>query len=229
MYAKIKGGLMVSVLISGKFQNGGNMKRKFFGCFLIVILCSGALFASTYEDGYKDGYSDGKLGIANKYEKPAMPGALEDLSSPWEIIYYVDSFGDKTNEGFVTNKEFIEGTFSNSATRNSELLVYFLIGKDYFNIALLEYGSSRVMGNAKSPTKYSISLKDRNGAIYYTSGENYSDRIRVVSSGVSRIFELLSTGGVLKFNITENDHPTTSYNFAIAESKGFEEALKVLK
>lgn len=56
-------------------------------------------------------------------------------------------------------------------------LVYFLIGKNYFDITLLEYGSSEVMGNAKYPTKYSISVKDQNGAIYYTSGENNSDRI----------------------------------------------------
>jgi len=205
------------------------MKRKVIYFVLVFSIALGSLFASTYEDGYRDGYNDGKLGLANKYEIPETTGTLEDQSSPWEIRYYVDSFGDKTDVGFVCNKDIIEGTFSNSATRNSDLAVVFLIGKDYFEIMLYEYGSHRVMGNAKYPTKYSISLKDQKGAIYYTSGENASDRIEVVSSGVSRIFELFSTGGVVKFNITEKDNPTTSYNFAITETKGLEKALNALK
>ena len=44
----------------------------------------------------------------------------------WQIDYYVDDFGDKTDEGFVY-KTVKNGKFSNSATNGSDLVVKFLI------------------------------------------------------------------------------------------------------
>ena len=39
----------------------------------------------------------------------------------WSKGYYVDEFGDKTKQGFITQS--VKGSFSNSATENSDLIV----------------------------------------------------------------------------------------------------------
>ena len=45
----------------------------------------------------------------------------------WEIRYYVDEFGEKTESGYIANADFISGVFSNTATHNSDLNVWLLI------------------------------------------------------------------------------------------------------
>tara|TARA_B100000900_G_scaffold393353_1_gene389744 strand:+ start:91 stop:270 length:180 start_codon:yes stop_codon:yes gene_type:complete len=43
----------------------------------------------------------------------------------WEISNYVDRFGDETSYSYI--KYYTDGTFSNSATNNSDLFVRILI------------------------------------------------------------------------------------------------------
>ena len=45
----------------------------------------------------------------------------------WEVKQYSDIYGDLINRYYITNKEPIYGTFSNSATTDSELKVNFII------------------------------------------------------------------------------------------------------
>lgn len=45
----------------------------------------------------------------------------------WEIRYFVDDFGQPTNEGYITTEYSIYGKFSNTATENSDLRVVFII------------------------------------------------------------------------------------------------------
>lgn len=204
------------------------MKRKVSLSLLVVLLGFGVLSASTYKEGYLDGYADAKLGLANKYEVQVTQEVAEDDFGMWQISYYVDSFGDYTDEGYIDANTWIFGTFSNSATRNSELKVGFVIEPDYFSIVLYEYGSYPVTGSYSYPTKYRIMVKDQKGEIFQTTGKNYSTRITIDSSGIPKLFELLSSGGELKFNITETDRSTTTYNFIIANSDGFDRILKAL-
>ena len=51
-----------------------------------------------------------------------------ETSSSWEIDYYVDDFGDKTDEPYM--KGVFPGNFSITATNNSELTV--VVGYDYY-------------------------------------------------------------------------------------------------
>jgi hypothetical protein len=106
--------------------------------------------------------------------------------------------------------------------------VDFLIGKNYISLMLYEYGSSRITGSVKYPTKYVIGVKAQNGEVYRFSGENFSDRIMITTVDVPRLLELLSSGGMLKFNITQSDRPITNYNFIIPNGKGLLEAIEEL-
>ena len=69
---------------------------------------------------------------------------IDKLKGNWEIGYYVDDFGDKTNDSYVIGT--FTGTFSNSATSGSRLTVYVYLDPVYPSITqirLLEYGSSK--------------------------------------------------------------------------------------
>lgn len=204
------------------------MKRNVALILLMMFLGFGTLSANTYEQGYLDGYADAKLDVPSKYAVPTVQEVAEDDFGMWKVDSYVDDFGDYTDTRHIKNTEWILGSFSNSATRNSQLKVKFLVGNGYFDIMLYEYGSSLVTGSSNYPTKYTIKVKDQGGEVYQTSGKNYGDRISITAIGVPKLFELLSKGGELKFNITETDSPTTSYNFVIGDSAGFDRILKAL-
>lgn len=45
--------------------------------------------------------------------------------SNWEVREYKDKFGDSTGDHFIGSVNYIKGTFSNSATTNSDLSVKF--------------------------------------------------------------------------------------------------------
>lgn len=211
------------------YQLGENkMKRILVVALFLIVSSFGILYASTFEEGYQAGYADAIRGMPNIYEVQAIQENQNTDFGMWEVYYYVDDFGDYTEEGYITNADWIYGTFNNSATRNSSLKVNFLIGKDYCNIALYEYDSNRVTGHLKYPTAYTIGIKDQYGRVFRTSGKNYSDRILINYADIPELFVFLKEGGELKFNIVETDTPTTSYNFVITDSKGFDRILEAL-
>jgi len=41
-----------------------------------------------------------------------------DDTGMWKIMYYLDAFGDTTNEPYISNFIYISGSFSNSATQD---------------------------------------------------------------------------------------------------------------
>ncbi len=90
------------------------------------------------------------VGCAPNSAEETMPTEtiIETTTSPasnWEINYYVDEFGDKTDDGYLVGS--FEGDFSNTATTKSDLKVYVYIfpsstGKGYqVAFRLAEYGN----------------------------------------------------------------------------------------
>lgn len=153
----------------------------------------------------------------------------------WKINYYVDSFGDPTNEGYITNSDIIVGTFSNSATTDSELGVSFLItNKDDIAIKLYEYMNNNPV---KDDGLYVVSIKDSSNKTYSLNAFNSSDRLVFSESGfydetgnkllekshAVMMWKLLIKGEELKFNIQKSDTPTTIYNFSIPKTNGLEQ------
>ena len=56
----------------------------------------------------------------------------------WEIGHYVDEFQEETEEKYI--KQSALGTFSNSATTNSDLVAHILVDKNDIRLRLQEYG-----------------------------------------------------------------------------------------
>lgn len=155
------------------------------------------------------------------------------LSTPapapmWAVQHYVNDFGDETEKGYITNGEVIVGTFSNSATQDSPLLVKFLIDADKsINIKLFEYASNNPV-KAYGSEGYSVKVKDKDGSMYRLQATNYeSDRMTLDKASAKRLNAALLKGGKLLFVISEDDSPT-EYRFTIDNADGYLDALKKL-
>lgn len=152
----------------------------------------------------------------------------------WEIGYFVDSFGEPTNDKYIKIKRPIYGTFSNSATQNSDLGVRFIIsGKNSIYIMLYEYNRSNPVKGYRD--KYRVLVKDCDGEKYNLSASSYdSDRLSFdvhaydsdynKSNDAERMFDILLKGGEIKFKIIDTDRSTTNYNFMIHNADWFENA-----
>ena len=96
------------------------------------------------------------------------------LNANWESKYFVDEFGDLTNNAYITSTQY--GVFSNSATTNSTLKVKFLIEKDEVAIQLYEYGGTSPVKTSGSSKEYRIKIKV-NDEVYETYGHHLGNRL----------------------------------------------------
>lgn len=152
---------------------------------------------------------------------PKNSKSEEDRKSDWELGNYVDEFGDKTFENYAGYKGV--GTFSNSATTNSELTYKILVDDKNVAIILYEYGYNKVKSSRISNKKYTISTKDhfRETSQFYGYIPSGSDRILLDGDAREYFIEQMQMSDVeLKCHIVENDSPTTCYDFVVA-SYGF--------
>lgn len=142
----------------------------------------------------------------------------------WEIINYIDEFGDSTGEKAITNKEFIKGQFSNSATTDSDLnaRIYF-DADDTVSLRLYEYGDHKVnsLGNNKG---YTIIIK-ADGQKTEGKADKY---LRVDRSLGSHIIQVLRKNLAVEVYMYDLDYYSTSYRFNIEADKLFDPAYKVL-
>jgi len=160
--------------------------------------------------------SSGEIVILNdngtwKFEEKA--GAVFNKEG-WEVKYFVDEFGDSTKNGYITSN-YIKGKFSNSATTNSELFVYFMITKNKVSFELSEYGSSVVKATSKFPKKYYIYLKHNGEKIKNRLwAKNTSNRVYVEPKKATKyLLELLFEGGDFNMVVDEiGDYASSSYN-----------------
>ena len=105
-----------------------------------------------------------------------FPAVAQD-SSNFVLRYFVDEFGDPTQDSYLLGKT--EGLFSNSATTNSKLNVALILSKDEFGIELYKYGDYQV----KSENAYTVSIKTSDGAVHQVySAKLYPDIGRISMS-----------------------------------------------
>lgn len=139
------------------------------------------------------------------------------VHAQWEVKHYADEFGDPDPAAGSYLVAASTGTFSNSATTNSELVTVILLqnykGKVVSSIKLLEYGSSVV--KAYTPTKYIIKIKDDNAKVHifnlYMADD--SDSIYDFSGDIT---ELIKANSKLKIRIDENGSGyNSSYSFVL--------------
>ena len=150
----------------------------------------------------------------------------------WEIKYFFDEYGDPSDEPYITNTKYFNGTFSNSATTNDTLSVSFIITKKDVYMKLYEYGSNLVKNIGCD-----IGLKHNGKEIYDVDsnwkqmiGKNFGDRQQIKSFGRGeKISSLLKEGGEFKFYIKcGNEYSMSYYKFKIKDANGFENIYKHL-
>lgn len=131
----------------------------------------------------------------------------------WDLREYVDKFDDGTGKFYITNKELIKGTFDNVATQNAPLFVSFVIsGNDRVTLALYEY---KVMNEVRTigDKEYVLELKkpDNTTEMFYPT--LYTDRLIFSEAESNTIHKILSSGGELKFFLTDKEYGSVEYRF----------------
>jgi hypothetical protein len=147
----------------------------------------------------------------------------------WSVEHYVDEFGEPTKQGYISNTNDIQGTFSNTATQSSDLNVTFLItSSSKISFQLYEYAKNNPV-KAYSSDSYTVMIQDKDGKRYKLAAENYSDRLTFDSYSSKQVQSILLKGGSIKFKVIENESPTTQYEFVILNADWYENAYKKLK
>lgn len=192
-----------------------------------------------YNDGFADydweaaDYERTFAGFDHQYEfvlgeGAAAAGDAGDAGSSastiglWSVNYYVDDFQQPTEDWYITTNTQFSGTFSNSATTNSNLLAQVAYDyKDNLTIFLWEYGRNQVK-NASSNyvDEYDITMRDQNGNDQKLSGTVYcgGDRLVIEGADKDKIIAAMKEPGTVSFYIVESDRTTTSYLFSLETS-----------
>lgn len=160
--------------------------------------------------GHEDANETGQGGTASATDA-VVPNA-------WIKSYYVDNFNDPTDEWYIIHEQLISGTFSNSATTNSNLSVYVLIDAEKISFFLYEYDSNQVKNSYSTDETYSITMKDADGNKTDIMGRIYAggDRIVIDDKYTDTVLEALSAEkGNVSFYLVSDKYSTTSYLFSV--------------
>lgn len=162
--------------------------------------------------------------------KKADAAANPDETGMWSVKFYVDEFGNPTSKGYITNKYWIKGKFSNSATTNASLNVAFLIDKSDIAIKLYEYAGNNAV-KAYSTTEYTVTMQDKNGKKYSFKATEYKngDRLYLDSQGESYFLNAVRAGGPISIHIKENKYGLNTYLFTVEDPSYFDNAYNKLK
>lgn len=146
----------------------------------------------------------------------------------WIIKHYVDEFKQETDEQYIRNIDYIEGTFSNSAAKDSKLNVVILVDGKGVSFQLYEYGWNQVSGYGLSDS-YSIKMKDNAGNVTDLTATLYAygDRLHVDDEYVDTVLRALKGEGSVSFYIAKKRRPAENYLFT-AECSNFAELYPML-
>ena len=153
-----------------------------------------------------------------------------EAKSNWELRYFVDDFGEPTNDAYIMC--IGEGSFSNSATNKSDLLYAILYDKSKnedsrFQIKLFEYGSYPVNNTYSSGRYYTIKVKCGSSTATKEGFMNSDNGDRIFVDSSNDIVECLKNGNDVTFSITQDDRPSTNYLFKV-KADGFSKAYNQL-
>lgn len=141
------------------------------------------------------------------------------VKSGWDIYSYVDEFDNPTDDWYISNIEYLKGTFSNSATTKSDLEAMFLIDDEDVAIFLYEYASMEVKNAGSWEKEYNITMLDANNTKHPLIGIMYGggDRIYIESSK-ELVLDALGGTDTISFYIEDADYTTTHYLFSVEPS-----------
>lgn len=144
----------------------------------------------------------------------------EEKGSLWEINYYVDDFNQPTEDWYIKASTYFLGTFSNSATTDSKLLVDMVVDESDITIFLYEYGNNQVKNNSSSyDDLYNITMKTNDGTKLSFTGTMYcgDDRIFIDQAYISQVISALSQEGnaMTSFYIEDAERTVNNYLFTV--------------
>lgn len=145
----------------------------------------------------------------------------------WNLHNYVDEFRNPTDEEYIST--VVYGTFSNSATTDSDLKVRVLVDKDSIAFRLYEYSRIEVKCSY-GRDNYTITMMDSDNQKYNITGTMYSggDRVCVDKEYKSLVLGALRKRGTVRFYIVSAEYSTTEYLFSVNTSN-FSSLYKTLK
>lgn len=145
-------------------------------------------------------------------------------SSIWNIDFFVDDFGQPTDEAFIHNVGQLSGTYSNSATTDSDASLLIII--DSINgVAFQLTTGSRLFQNtsSRSDQDFEIAMRTESGDTVLTgyippSGDRlYFDESDPVLNALASYDEVM-------FHIVDIDRPLTTFLFTV-ETGDFAEVI----
>jgi hypothetical protein len=141
-------------------------------------------------------------------------------SGVWEVKYYVDEFNLPTSEGYVTNKKYFDGTYSNSATTNSDLKATVSVD-DMVSVFLFKNGRTQEKNSLSKDVDYDITIRTEDGTKHSVTGfmaSKVGDRILIDENHTDTVINLLSGEGTILFSIVETARPSSTYLFEVDTS-----------
>ena len=159
------------------------------------------------------------------------PLAFADVGD-WTNRFYVDDFGDKTNQGFIA--QTVKGKFSNSATQNSRLRVEIYISNanvmqnvPWFR--LYEYDGSNPIKGVYSRNGMSCRIKNQDNIISrlpitQNQGSDHFE-ISYIRKNIKMFEELIVNEGTASFVCIDDNSSTSKYMFKF-DFKGYKNMLK---
>ena len=158
-------------------------------------------------------------------------GTCERCGQPfgdWRIDYYVDDFNQPTDEWYITEDEYLVGTFSNSATTNSKLYANVMVDlDDNVMIFLYEYGSRQVKNSSERYwDEYNITMRTPDGADHKITGTMYcgDDEVNIDDAYIDEVLTALNGEGNVMFRIENADRTDSKYRFGGAVIRKFSES-----
>lgn len=145
----------------------------------------------------------------------------------WEMGYYIDNFQEPIEgQWYIWNASPVVGTFSNSATTNSDLAVQMIYDyNNYIGFFLYEYG--RILAkNVWDTDTYSITMRTPDGVDHELKGYFYEDTDRILITDANYVNDVITAllgEGDISFYLESGTFGTTSYLFTINTSNFAEE------
>ena len=155
----------------------------------------------------------------------------DDGMGIWAVAYFLDEFGYPTDDRFMGNDLRILGTFQNTAVRDADLGVRFIILPRYpvlrHQIAVRLYEHNR-NNPAIRDGFYEVLVQDGSGERHRLSASSSRglDRLNIgwsFDSEREKMYDILMNGGLIRVLITHSRHPAISYSFSFY-ADGFAEA-----
>ena len=129
-------------------------------------------------------------------------------SAQWKKNFFVDDFGDKTNDYYYSMSSY--GTFSNSATQNSKLLGVFIHAESESSLYIKVYEYERRLATRYEGTFEDVKIKTPSGNVVTISGVYFtkSGLLLFTKDKYDTLLETIIQKGTYKMAFNR----TTKYN-----------------